>query len=84
MRFIRKGWRARSLFFWWLVAIPAATLDVFLIYPLVLDHLMPDAIWSLVPYARVFLVWGYVYVISLAVSLLLPRIGFVRKCFLTI
>lgn len=68
----------------WLVAISTATLGVFLMHPLVLEHLMPDAIWSLAPFARVVLVWGYVYVLSLVASLLLSRIRFVRKWLLSI
>ena len=68
----------------WLTSLSSATLGVYLMHPLVLEHMMPASIWYTVPWIRVVLVWAYVSGISILVSWLMNRIPVVRKWLLSI
>lgn len=68
----------------WLIPISSATLGIYIIHPLILEHLLIPGVLELYPWLRVICLWGYVFSLSLIASLLLYKIPFIRKWFLSI
>ena len=68
----------------WLIPVSSATLGIYLIHPLILEHFLIPGVLELYPWIRVLCLWGYVFFFSLMASLLLNRIPFIRKWLLSI